>query len=189
MKFSRNFSPGQMDIDAMCPLKSGILQLAIAAPYATGKLILMHCVRSRSLLELSRHTPNSTEWQIKVFCREGGQRNIHVSSGQRNSQRNIHVSCGQRNIHVSSQPSRQKTLIFRCVPVLAKESGLEVLLACFMFRSGDAADSSPRPDQPPDVSMQSWRPFCFSKHRPVTPGLSWQVHELPIRRIKVYVKI
>ena len=120
MKFSRNFSPGQMDIDAMCPLKRGILQLAIAAPYATGKLILMHCVRSRSLLELSRHTPNSTEWQIKVFCREGGQRNIHVSSGQRNSQRNIHVSCGQRTIHFSSQPSRQKTLIFRCVPFLPK---------------------------------------------------------------------
>ena len=160
----------------MCPLKRGILQLAIAAPYATGKLILMQCVRSRSLLELSRHTPNSTGWKIKVFCREGGQRNIHVSSGQ-------------RNIHVSSQPSRQKTLIFRCVPVLAKESGLEVLLACFMFRSGDAADPSPRPDQPPDVSMQSWPPLCFSKHRPVTPGLSRQVHELPIRRIKVYVKI
>ena len=158
----------------MCPLKRGILQLAIAAPYATGKLILMQCVRSRSLLELNRHTPNFTEWKITVFCREGGQRNIHVSS--------------QRNIHGSSQPSRQKTLIFRCVPVLAKESGLEELLACFMFRSGDAADSSPRPDQPPDVSMQSWPPFCFSKHRPVTPGLSRQVHELPIRRIKVYVK-
>ena len=122
-----------VDIDAMCPLKRGILQLAIAAPYATGKLILMQCVRSRSLLELSRHTPNSTEWKIKVLCREGGQRNIHVSSGQRNTQRNIHVSCGQRNIHVASQPSRQKTLIFGCVPVLAKESGLEVLLACFMF--------------------------------------------------------
>ena len=180
----------------------------------------MHCVRSRSLLELSRPTPNSTEWKIKVFCREGGQRNIHVSSGQRNNQRNIHVSCGQRNIyvssyqrnihvssgqrniqrnihvssgqrniHVSSQPSRQKTWIFRCVPVLAKGSGLEVLLACFMFRSGDASDSSPRPDQPPDVSMQSWLPFCFSKHRHVTPGLSRQVHELPIWRIRVYVKI
>ena len=56
-----------VDIDAMCPLKRGIPQLAIAAPYATGKLILMQCVRSRSLLELSWHTPNSTEWEIKVF--------------------------------------------------------------------------------------------------------------------------